>query len=161
MTTTETIVRNTGRSLVPGALFERLSARIVAEHPDIDRPMAERIMDQALAFLATVGRNTGELSPSEQVDIAWHTFVLHTREYADFCSRIAGCFIHHEPHDDTRDQVSDSSASLIRTLAAITAAGFVTDPELWAVTAKCSDRCSGSGQDGNENTETQIPPPVR
>ncbi len=38
-----------------------------------------------------------KLSPSALVDKAWHAFILHTREYARFCQRVAGHFIHHNP----------------------------------------------------------------
>lgn len=31
------------------------------------------------------------------VDRLWHTFVLFTREYAEFCDQVAGHFIHHVP----------------------------------------------------------------
>lgn len=38
-------------------------------------------------------------SPSKMVDIGWHTFLLYTEAYADFCRKIAGRFIHHYPRD--------------------------------------------------------------
>jgi hypothetical protein len=48
--------RVSGRSLVSDALFERLVARIVADE-HVERQMAERIMDQALAFLRACADN--------------------------------------------------------------------------------------------------------
>jgi hypothetical protein len=34
-------------------------------------------------------------------DPGWHTFVLHTRDYREFCRRVAGRFIDHGGcHDD-------------------------------------------------------------
>jgi hypothetical protein len=32
-----------------------------------------------------------------QLDEMWHTFVLFTRDYADFCERNFGFFVHHVP----------------------------------------------------------------
>jgi hypothetical protein len=160
MMNADTIDRRRGRVLIPDGLFGRLAARIAAERPDIDQAMAGRIMDQALAFLAAAGTHGGErLSPTTQVDIGWHTFILYTREYAEFCDRVAGRFIHHAPHDDTPDRTVEDAGCVARTLAAIETAGYTTDPGLWTVTAKCSD-CSASGKDGNENTDSQIPPPL-
>lgn len=43
---------------------------------------------------------TRPIGPSELVDIGWHTFILYTVDYAAFCERIAGRFIHHVPNDD-------------------------------------------------------------
>jgi hypothetical protein len=34
---------------------------------------------------------------SKDVDNLWHTFILFTKEYAEFGQRFAGKFIHHEP----------------------------------------------------------------
>ena len=31
------------------------------------------------------------------IDSMWHTFIIFTREYADFCERYLGAFVHHRP----------------------------------------------------------------
>ena len=36
---------------------------------------------------------------SPLVDPFWHAHILHTRQYAGFCDRVMGCFMHHEPLD--------------------------------------------------------------
>jgi hypothetical protein len=70
------------RELVSPALFDRLVRRIVKDE-QIDQPTAERIVAQALGFLQACALNPGAgLSPSPKVDIGWHTFVLHTKDYA-------------------------------------------------------------------------------
>jgi hypothetical protein len=33
------------------------------------------------------------------LDYAWHEFILHTVDYAEFCRRYLGAFIHHRPAD--------------------------------------------------------------
>ena len=35
--------------------------------------------------------------PSQVVDVAWHEFILFTRNYGDFCRRGLGHFLHHTP----------------------------------------------------------------
>jgi hypothetical protein len=150
------------RNLISGRLFDRLAARITVEH-GFPRILAERIMEQALAFLAASATHSGaSLVPCELVDIGWHTFILYTRDYAEFCQRMASRFIHHVPHEsDTPGDTIQQAAVRTRTLAAITSAGYVVDVELWASgAAKCDpDKCSASGVDGNENTETQVSGP--
>jgi len=125
--------RTTGRSLVSWDLFDRLVHRIVTDDK-LERDMAERIIDQALAFLSACATNTGAaLAPSELVDIGWHVFLLHTRDYAAFCDRIAGRFLHHVPTgpDDPAAGGESARDTLLRTVAAIEAAGFVIDADLW------------------------------
>ena len=35
--------------------------------------------------------------PSQVVDVAWHEFILHTRQYQQFCHAAFGRFLHHTP----------------------------------------------------------------
>lgn len=39
------------------------------------------------------------------IDMMWHTFILFTQDYADFCDKYFGTFIHHQPKTlkDTRE----------------------------------------------------------
>jgi len=46
------------------------------------------------------GQNRRIEMVSEIVDEVWHTFILFTKEYADFCNKVMGKFIHHEPNVD-------------------------------------------------------------
>ena len=150
-----------GRSLVEPELFERLTARIVTDHEEIDHATSGRIMDQALAFLGACAVSTAPLSPANLVDIGWHTFILHTKDYREFCDRIAGRFIDHVPTDDNgRDcQMCNAcqdhgGAGKVRgvlcaslTTQAVAEAGFVVDEPLWVSTAQCSQCHNGCHND--------------
>lgn len=37
--------------------------------------------------------------PCEEVDEVWHTFILFTMEYTEFCRQVAGSYLHHLPAD--------------------------------------------------------------
>jgi hypothetical protein len=83
-------------------------------------------MDQALAFLGACARRHNQpLAPNELVDIGWHTFILYTRGYAQFCDQITGRFLHHTPADEYDPTASGPAAraTLARTMTAIEAAG--------------------------------------
>ncbi|GAA1958775.1 hypothetical protein [Amycolatopsis minnesotensis] len=146
-----------GQELVSAELFDRLASRIAKER-DMSREFAARIMDQALAFLFACGQSRSiELCPSQLVDLGWHTFILHTREYADFCQAVAGRFLHHVPNDDGAG-LTDAEEEADRTTRVISSSGFAVDPELWLTfNLSCNggdDGCRASGKDGNENTDT-------
>jgi hypothetical protein len=135
-----TSVQRTGRSLISDDLFRRLTDRIV-QAEGFDRDLAERILDQALAFLlACAANDSAPLAPSELVDIGWHTFLLDTSEYAAFCDRVAGRFLHHVPTDNESTGESPSDV-LTRTVAAMRTLGFQVDDALWPRTALGS--CTG------------------
>lgn len=40
--------------------------------------------------------------PSQAVDVAWHEFILFTRNYEHFCHRALGRFLHHTPAEAMR-----------------------------------------------------------
>jgi hypothetical protein len=135
--------RATGRSLITPDLFERLVRRIESEEK-LGHAFAARIVDQALAFLAACATNTGvPLAPSQLVDIGWHVFLLHTRDYAAFCERVAQRFLHHVPTDADDPSANSEAArgAVARAMVAIEAAGFTVDADLWSDTAR-SD-CTG------------------
>ncbi|MFD9889200.1 glycine-rich domain-containing protein [Amycolatopsis sp. NPDC059027] len=149
----------TGQSLISEKLFDRLTSRVQIEQ-SMDRELASRITDQALAFLGTCAVCTVPLSPSVQVDIGWHTFLMYTREYREFCTKVAGRFIDHEPQDAEDRSPALATTATNRTVTEILKAGYAVDQELWGVlAAKCNDgeKCRASGKDGNENTDTNDP----
>lgn len=156
-----------GRDLVDAPQFARLAARLVAEHPEV-AVLAERIVDQALAFVAaSAAAPNRRLVPSPLVDAAWHLIILDTKRYADLCAKL-GTFVHHVPDEpaDAPDDGTGPSGAVARTLEAIEHAGYVVDHELWPLRARCTScheegGCSSGGKDGNENSGTRKPPPVR
>ncbi|MEU6170021.1 glycine-rich domain-containing protein [Streptomyces tanashiensis] len=134
-------------TLVSPEVRERLAARITKAHPEIDVPTARRIVGQTAAFLAAGARERGQvLVPSPLVDIGWHMWILDTVDYAEFCQRIAGRFIHHVPTDEPVP--GGPAGARDRTLAAIQAAGYTVDPDLWVRAAgdcsQCHQGCTDS-----------------
>ena len=144
LTADRTTVAANPRDLITPDLFDRLVRRIVKDEPEIDQTMAERIMAEALAFLQTCALNPGAgLSPAWAIDIGWHTFILHTSEYAEFCERAAGRFIHHAPTDDADERVG-KYRPIKTTLATMREAGIPIDEHLWqAHAANCSQCHAG------------------
>ncbi|MEV6899773.1 hypothetical protein [Amycolatopsis sp. NPDC051372] len=149
--------RASGRSLISDELFATLVRRVVAED-HLDQRLAERTVDQALAYLgACAGNSGGLLAPSEQVDLGWHAFLLYTRDYALFCDQVAGRFIHHVPTEPGDPDATGETARAVlsRTVRAIEAAGFAVDHELWpcAPVSTCTGCHNGCHNDP--------PPPPR
>ncbi|MFI7365977.1 glycine-rich domain-containing protein [Streptomyces sp. NPDC050149] len=144
-------------TLVDPAMMERLAARIAKDHTDTDLPTARRIIGQTAAFLAAgAALPRIALSPSMPVDVGWHTWILHTADYAAFCDRVAGRFIHHVPTLDGESSGGGPEAVRRRTLDALTATGFRIDHDLWPEAARmgecsqCHAGCTDSPNGGKK-----------
>lgn len=125
-------------TLVDPEVTDRLARRITTDHPGIDEATARRIVGQTAAFIAASGQQPGQsLAPSELVDYGWHAFILHTVDYAAFCERVVGRFVHHVPTDEDEHLPGGPQATHERTLAAIRSAGYAVDDELWPDMADC------------------------
>lgn len=153
------------RTLVPAPLFTVLAKRTVTDF-GADPAMADLVIDQATALLATASRARRplRLRPSPFVDAGWHAWLMYPARLREFFVSIGGRQVDHVPDDDpfaTRAAASTGPLSLARTVKAITAAGYIIYPNLWPTAADCADEgnCGASGEDGNENLDTQLPPP--
>lgn len=68
----------------------------------MERKVDEAIIDTAisefrkyLSLIALGHKGIGMIS--RDVDEVWHTFILFTRDYTDFCNEVFGRYIHHQP----------------------------------------------------------------
>jgi hypothetical protein len=106
---------------VPAALTEVLAFR----HPGVIRRYckdrgaapaeAEEVFQEMLKWLYLASRRQADtqatagcmMTPDiEKLDWMWHTFLLFTPDYAAFCDRYFGFFVHHVPEDEADDPAS-------------------------------------------------------
>ncbi|MFD4997381.1 glycine-rich domain-containing protein [Streptomyces buecherae] len=130
----------TGASLVNEETFARIVLFMVNDPQFQEDPKhAPGILDQALAYYGAVAVHAGDpLMPSEAVDRGVHAILLHTRESHDLFNRIAGRFLHHNPHPERGGR---PAASLAETKAAIRDAGYVVQDKFWATVEGGVSQC--------------------
>ena len=93
---TAVVIRDPKAYVTPD-VWEREVA-LLLRNPENTRDLAEAKFGQAIAYLVTCGENPDLLKgPSEQVDEAWHSFMLDSIPYHHFTSRHFGRYIHHVP----------------------------------------------------------------
>ncbi|MEU4180548.1 hypothetical protein [Streptomyces sp. NPDC026589] len=144
---TAVVIRDPKTYVTPD-VWEREVALLLRNRENT-RELAEAKFGQAIAYLITCGENPDALmGPSEQVDEAWHSFMLDSIPYHHFTNRHFGRYIHHVPElpgtaagvpclsdeETTRgghDSGSGGPLVLKQTIKAIKAAGFEIDPDLW------------------------------
>ena len=80
---------------LPVGLFEKLRAK----HPNLQQKECQLVAHALRAFfLAHLKSGRKYVSmPSQVADDLWHEFILYTKEYAEFCNKAFGRFMHHVP----------------------------------------------------------------
>ena len=81
------------------------------------RRYALRVVEEykRFAFLACFA--THPVTPSEEVDQAWHLHLVYTRSYwEDFCGKVLECPLHHAPTEGGTKERSKYMAQYERTL---------------------------------------------
>ncbi|MEN8652886.1 hypothetical protein ABCR94_20410 [Streptomyces sp. 21So2-11] len=129
----------TGRGLVDETLFGSI-ANFVMLHDGEPLERAERIADQAIAFVAITDIVDEPMMPSDDVDKGLHAFILHTRGHHAFCYEVAGRFLHHTP----ASAPVAGGRPLERVTAsahALKAAGFQVFGDLWEVDGTNAAQC--------------------
>lgn len=71
----------------------------VAEKLGCSIEEAQSVFNEMLQYLAAaaVAPVGASKAPTKDVDVAWHEFVLFTRDYLEFCRVHFGFFVHHVP----------------------------------------------------------------
>lgn len=70
-----------------------------ANRHEVSLERAQELFEKMKQFLANYMENPQADSPSREIDEIWHMFILHTKDYAEFCSKYFGMFLHHLPCD--------------------------------------------------------------
>ena len=64
---------------------------------------AQALFEETKRFLIVAVKCDGPVTPSTELDEMWHHFILHTPQYAEFCDRFFGGFVHHVPTEDSAE----------------------------------------------------------
>ena len=93
----------------------------------VDREAAGALWAEMLLFLDMVAVSKEFVSPPPAVDVAWHAFLLHTRDYEAYCRERYGRIIHHQPTGAPDPQ------AYRRAYEARSAANAPVDQAIWPV----------------------------
>lgn len=78
---------------------KRIRERVKQQYPHLNETQVNRVMRGLREYFILCGMagNRMVAMPSQVVDVAWHEFILFTRDYANFCQKGMGKFLHHTP----------------------------------------------------------------
>lgn len=81
-----------------------ITARVQKRYPHLSEADLTEVMAALRQYfhLALQARKRPLSMPSQAVDMAWHEFILFTRNYEHFCRRALGRYLHHTPAEAMR-----------------------------------------------------------
>lgn len=82
---------------------ERLYERYAVDHGTSLDGARERFV-ALKQFLTVCAVKPGIKVASDEIDRMWHTFLLFTRDYREFCNDKLGRFVEHEPFEEARPE---------------------------------------------------------
>lgn len=76
-----------------------LEARLLKHRPELTSEQVALVFDGLRQYfkITLAAKRRMVAMPSQVVDDLWHEFILHTRNYQNFCSRAFGRYLHHTP----------------------------------------------------------------
>ncbi len=78
---------------------QRVSDAIIKKYPHLTKDDANLVIDGLREYFKVAAIADGKMvsMPSQVVDVAWHEFLLFTRQYETFCKNAFGRYFHHHP----------------------------------------------------------------
>ena len=89
-----------------------INKTLLVSYPHLEADDIELVIKGLREYfhLCNIAGKTMVAMPSQVVDIAWHDFILFTREYELFCQQALGRFLHHTPAEAmSRNTVAQNS----------------------------------------------------
>jgi hypothetical protein len=115
------------------------SQRLARDHLWTDAH-AERVIAEYRRFLYLMARADKTVTPSGEVDEAWHLHLSYTRSYWDGLCRIVGRPLHHEPTEGGPEESARFREAYSRTLALyLSTFGTMPPPDIWPAPDKRFD----------------------
>ncbi len=95
---------------------ESLDKKILSTYPNLSKDDLMLVKQELKHYfeIKTAYNNQLFSMPSRVVDVAWHEFILHTRDYHKFCEQAFGHYFHHNPFSGEMS-LQNLRESLLRT----------------------------------------------
>lgn len=78
---------------------QSIQNKVAQVYPHLNDSELQQVLRGLRDYFHVISLSRREMvaMPSQVVDVAWHEFILFTKEYAQFCSKALGHFLHHTP----------------------------------------------------------------
>lgn len=79
----------------------RLGHKLLERYPHLSEQQVDKVLHGLREYfqLCRLAGRSMVAMPSQAVDVVWHEFILHTRQYRSFCRQGLGRFLDHTPNE--------------------------------------------------------------
>jgi len=83
---------------------QKITQKICETYPHLNEQQANEVIGHLREYfhICHIAGKKMVAMPSQVVDVAWHEHILFTQEYANFCRKALGRFLHHTPAEAMR-----------------------------------------------------------
>lgn len=102
---------------------------------EVQQELAKEYFIEVKKFLYLCANTTDRLAPSAEIDKIWHTFILFTKDYRQYCMHFLGKFIDHVP-EVKKDTSEPKENCLLNTITNYENVFGELNNEVWQVPFK-------------------------
>lgn len=87
---------------------DSIKHRVNAKYPHLSDKQLDLVFDSLRSFflISFKAKRKPVAMPSQVVDVAWHEFILFTKQYETFCKKSMGRFLHHTPTEAMKSRTT-------------------------------------------------------
>jgi len=103
------VIKNKRQQFIAEYVFpKKVSEKVLEVYPHLKSKDVELVLKvlQDYFLMCNMAKMKSVSMPSQVVDIAWHEFILFTRNYNLFCKKSFGKFLHHTPAEAMKTQTT-------------------------------------------------------
>lgn len=144
---------------------QKISDKVAQTYPHLSEGEVAAVMDGLREYFHICNHAGKRMvsMPSQAVDVAWHEFILFTRQYQTFCKKALGRFLHHTPAEAmssptiaqngiktawriacVRHNINPKSPAILPPIFALDAALNIPDGFRYALNCKTAAHAAGS-----------------
>lgn len=126
----------------------------------VEQELAKDYFIEVKKFLYLCANTTDRLAPSAEIDKIWHTFILFTKDYRQYCMHFLGKFIDHMPEvkKDTEELDEHKENCLLNTITHYNIVFGDLNNEVWQIPYKdeIEEDCSNCSNCSSCNSDCQF-----
>jgi len=115
----------------------------IAKDENVSLEEATQLFKDTLMFLYMAATSSAVSVPTVAIDVGWHAFLMFTKDYADYCEKYLGKFVHHRPTTSRSKPMPQDAVSDCFKLSRQLFGSDLSKNWEYDMSGNCHDKCKG------------------